>query len=230
MTINPKLKKDLISEAIVEIRFHPIPDLSLVVGTIHSTLKDIYPKFADLGVPDVPNLPEFNNVIKYRFYSENKKKLYQFGKGILSVNTLEYEGFEKFIDDVGTVIDTFQKISEFALINRVGLRYVNKVETEGKKLNKFLNFEFKLPAIIKDIETGFNYHSIGKKDNNFLMTRYGSAKPSNKDTIILDFDFYNEIQQQYNLKNLIKWIDEGHKIIYETFKTSLTKEYFEFLS
>jgi uncharacterized protein (TIGR04255 family) len=48
--------------------------------------------------------------------------------------------------------------------------------------------------------------------------------------MVLDFDYYSELQKEYKISELQKWIEQAHDYIYKTFKESLTKEYFTYLS
>jgi uncharacterized protein (TIGR04255 family) len=230
MNENPKLKTNILAEALLEIRFDPIKDFPLIAGDMKNQLKD-YPEFENLNVPDFPDpLPEFNNIVRYRFYSADRKNLYNLGKGVLSVNTTDYKGFKEFLGEIETVLKVFKKVSSIESINRIGLRYINKPTSSERTFETMFNIKFTLPREIEKAQVGFNFHSIGKFEKDLLMTRFQTVNPLSQDSVLLDFDYFNEQKSDFDITKITAWLMNAHNHVYDTFKQSLTEDYFKELS
>lgn len=220
-TVKDSSKLNIISEVLLEIRFTPNQDISLIVGRLYEKLRDKYPEFKNLNIPDFPgNIPEFDKIVKYRFYSADKKELYNLGKGILSINTLKYSGFADFQKQSEAVLKLHKELSGLPTITRIGLRYINKIPfiNEGKQI---FNIKFSLPDLLNRIEKGFNYKSIGKNNDTVLITSL-FTEPFSKKTITLDFDCYITKETSYDVSNILTWSKESYKFIKEAFNQSLT--------
>ena len=223
--VNPKLTKSPLSEVLVELRYTPPQEISLLIGKLSQQLNE-YPVFENLMVPDFPiSTPEFDKLIRYRFYNESKSKLYNLGKGVISVNSLTYGGFDEFLADVNTVLIKHRELTTVEKITRVGLRYINKIQVD-RPIADILAVGFDLPKIISDIEKGFNFTSSGEIENGALTTRILTST-TNKSELIIDFDFYKNDFGEYDLDNINEWIDCGHDVIYNAFKSLLVPNYFK---
>ena len=227
---NPKLKVNILTEALLEIRFDSPKQLPLIVGNMNYLLKD-YSVFEDLHVPEFPNEPPaLSKLVRFRFHTEDRKKLYSLGTGVLSVNSLDYPGFDNFVKEIINVLEVYQKVSDIKNITRIGLRYINKIPTEGKDLSELLTINNTMPTPIKDIEKGFAIQSNGQIDGDVLLTKLVSQDQFSTNNLLLDFDYYTERQLEFDIPQLTTWIKKAHAYIYKSFKESLTEDYFNSIS
>lgn len=177
-----------------------------------------------MNVPDFPDsVPEFNKIVKYRFYSKDKLELYHLGNGIASVNTLKYKDYFSFEKQIKTFLDEHKKTTGLKQINRIGLRYINKISLKDK-FDKVFKTKFELPDYLSKKETGFNYRSIGRFNNRVLVTAIFS-QPFSKKTINLDMNCYLEEKIPHSIPQLIKWTNNSYKIIKKAFTETLTNDF-----
>jgi uncharacterized protein (TIGR04255 family) len=224
---NPKQKINTLSEVLIEIRFSPVNDTSLIVGNIFTELKGRYPNFINLNVPDLPDgFPDIKNIVKYRFTTKDEKNLYQLGKGVLAINTLNYVNFTKFLEDVNQVLTAYKKLSGVKIIERIGLRYINKIKVKNHEINKYFNINLTLPEILQRSEASFSFQTNSQFDGDQMVTRLLTEQPTANEIVILDFDYSNQMNQEYDMKNLNKWVTKAHDIIYEAYRSSLTDTFY----
>ena len=218
----------ILQEVLLEIRFDDSKDLSLIVGKLYDSLSSSYPEFENLNIPDFPDaIPDFNKIVRYRFYSNDRKLLYNLGKGVLSINTVNYTGFPNFLANVEKVINEHIKISGTKNISRIGLRYINKIDSKIADGGKSFNIKFMLPEELTKVQKGFAFQNIGKINSDILTTRFLTENPLSMDNFILDFDYYTEQNNEYSLKFIEKWIAKAHSEISQTFKGSVSSDFYK---
>ena len=217
----------ILTEVLLEIRFSGAPDLPLLVGKLDTALHENYPNFVNLNLPDFPaEMPNFDTIVKYRMFSEDRTKLFGIGKGVLSINTINYTSFVNFFTDAKLVLEKYKSISNIDTINRIGLRYINKINLSERDFEDLFNLEFKLPQSLKDIEAGFNYQSIGKIDSDILATRLYSEQPLSKNLLFFDFDYTCEQNMSFDLDAIETWATNAKNIINTNFKNCLKEDYY----
>jgi uncharacterized protein (TIGR04255 family) len=220
-------KLNIISEVLLEIRFTPPEDISLMAGRLYEKLKSKYPEFVNLNVPEFPNnIPEFNKIVRYRFFSSDRKQLYNIGNGVLSINTLNYSKFTDFQKQIRPILESHKTLSGLNNIQRIGLRYINKIPLDkiDKNYSKMLKIKFSLPDVLKKIETGFSYKTIGKFNNTVLITSLFTP-PFSKEVVTLDFDCYTEKEMIYEPTNILSWSKKSYGFIKKAFIKSLTTSF-----
>jgi uncharacterized protein (TIGR04255 family) len=230
-TPNPKLNTNVLAEVLVEIRFNPVKDVSLIVGSMNTELP-AYPEFENLNAPDFPDLPlppQFGSIVKYRFYSADRKKLYQLGRGVLSMNTTDYKSYEEFKKDVKSVLTVFKKVSGVSEISRIGLRYINKISKGDKELKDLLTLSLNLPEEMVKDQKELSFQTVSKNNEDSIITRFQSSELIPDKDVILDFDYFSEKTSEFNVENLLSWLESAHTNVYNLFLTSLNKDYLESL-
>ena len=227
MSENPQLVKSPISEALIEIRFNPDEslDYSVLLGLLYDKLKHTYNIIEDTGSPDFgKDAPkEVNFIPKNRIFSKDKTKLFSLGRGVLSINTLQYSRFSEFSKQINEVLEVHKSISQVSNIQRIALRYINKIETTKKREEVFI-INHTLPSSLQEMESGFNLKSLLKFSDNSMELRF-VRNPEAKE-YFLDLEFFNGQERPYELEEIKEWITQSHKNIYTTFKDCLTEEFY----
>jgi len=226
---NPKLKEKLLTEVIFEIRFLPTKDITLIIGNMFEKLKSSYPNFKNLN-NDIPEgFPDGDKFVKYRIFSQDNQNLYSLGNGILSVNTLNYDSFEKYLLDIKKIIEIHKEMSELKTITRIGLRYINKIKNEGSLEDK-INIKVELPKIIKDNQLGINLKTSSKLKNNDIINFGMYTEQYKNDEVFIDLDYSTESSIVYDIDNITSWLNTSHSTVYKIFKDCLTEKYFKKIS
>jgi uncharacterized protein (TIGR04255 family) len=227
----PTPQETILAEVLLEVRFSGAPDLSLIVGKMDSALHAKYPNFENLLVPDFPiNNPSLDAIVKYRMFSEDRSKLYNLGKGVLSINTVNYTTFASFLREAKVVLGKYKEISGITTLSRIGLRYINKISVQNRNFEDLFRIGFNLPESLKSIETGFNFQTLGKNDTDILSTRLLTEQPFSKETLMLDFDYFCEQGINYDLDAIEEWMRRAKTTIAENFRNSLTERYCQSLT
>lgn len=226
MNTNPKLQRNLIVEAVFEIRFNPkdSEEYALMLGLLYEKLKKKYSVFEDLNLPEFPaEFQDMSFMPKHRIYSSDRKKLYSLGKGVLSINTLEYSSFEAFLNEINEILIQHKTCSKLSKISRIGLRYINK-ENNDLDVTKLFLLSNSLPTHLKEKEISFNIVSTLKFDKNLMNLVFFKNPTINE--YILDLDFNNNEKSDYDVEKINAWIKEAHAQIHESFKSCLTPEFY----
>jgi len=226
---NPKLKKNILEEVLIEIRYSLDKDYNILFSSLYEKLKDYYKNFKNLKNPEFPSTPpNFPKFVNYQIRSDDGKKLYQIGDNIFAINNLNYEGFESFLEDIMKILKLHKKESNLESLDYILLRYINKVKV-NRDINQIFTIGLNIPESIKQNEVGFNHLINCKYDDDYLKISFFS-NPFSKDTVKLDFNYYKKEKFQYDLNLLKKWIKTAHNNIYKVFKASITEEYYNYLN
>lgn len=130
------LRKDPIAEAVCEFRFDA-PDWDWTVpGLVWAQIKDDFPKKEEQtqiefqvdttseGV--VPNAQ--TGIGRMQFWREDRTALVQVGPEQLSIHQMKpYTGWPNFSRIIGQVLESYERAAPFKAINRVTLRYINRL-------------------------------------------------------------------------------------------------------
>lgn len=229
MNENPKLKKNILQEVLLEIRYNSKKDYFILFSEIYGKLKQNYSIFEKTDVPDFPNQPlNFPKFIKFRIKTNDEKKLFQIGDGILAINNLNYQSFKLFLSDILEILEIHKKNSDIESLDFILLRYINKI-TLDRPFEKIFKVGLELPKSIENKKVGFNYIVNLKYLEDFIKINLYS-QPTSEEIIWLDLSFYNDTQKiSYNIKEVNNWIEEAHKNIYIAFKDCITTEYYNYL-
>jgi uncharacterized protein (TIGR04255 family) len=223
-----QLNQNPLVEVVLEIRYDPTEyiDYSLLMGLLYEKLRKKYPNFEDMKVPDfgIDAPAQLNHIVKNRFYSEDRAKLYTMGKGIFSVNTLKYQSFDIFLKDTIEILSSHKEVSEISKINRVGLRYINKIIVE-KGIEDVFSIKLVLPDFIQKEEAGFNIQSLIKVSDSDSMTMRYTKNPENNE-VLLDFDYFSESPDDYNPESIKKWMGKAHSYIEKSFVACLNNKFY----
>ncbi len=222
MVAQKPLKNPPLVEAIFEIRYDPVDNLADVAARLGSVLND-YPEFEDLNVPPIPKeVPEASGIVRYRYRSSDRSRLYQVGTGVLSVNILKYSDFSDFRKTIKEVLDQHQKIVPAQYIKRLGLRYINKIQLREKSPNDVLNLGCSVPEGFPD-SLGWNSQFIFLSEGKQLKVQTAYSKDTQE--VLLDLDCFSGGLFAYNKDQLMGWTDSAHQQVEGLFIKSLAPSY-----
>ncbi len=224
-------------EAVCEYHFSIDTEWDLTVdGLFYDRLKDHFPKksIRQIAVGN-SKIEGEKESIKYTFekmsvFSTNDQKvLVQVGPRLLSINRLKpYPSWEEFEKTIDTAFKTLSSIVDIKGFQRIGMRYINRIDIPGKdiRIDEYFNFRphtgDDLPKILKsfNLTTHFPY-STGR---DVCKVQFFSTTPDgeNMNSFILDFDYYLNIPQDITDIDVDKWRLEAHDEIEKFFEGSIT--------
>jgi len=229
MSEHPKLKNSPLVETVFELRFDPKNDYGLFLAQIFSTLKNDFPIAETLAPFDIPDFADGPKLLRNCFKRKDGTALIQLGHGIVSINQSKYDRFNSFLSLIKKVIKEVENVEPNPNIQRLGLRYINKIPFTNDP-SEILVMEIKLPTVIKDKLEAFTYrfrineNSAGKL-RLVIANLIKNDVPTKEMTI--DLDHYLLISHSIEIGEIEKWINEAHENIYNCFISCIKEEYLE---
>ena len=172
------LEKAPIIEAIIDIRVRPSPNQNLSqLLSIHSHISKEYPHKSDRvrmqGTFNVNKreVESSSSIHGYIFTSEDKKQVVQARMDGFSFSRLEpYECWENLREEALRLWKIYLEVVTPALVTRVALRYINKLEfpTQVKNISDWLTSPPAVPKPFLKMQTGFFSRNVvrnSKMDN-----------------------------------------------------------------
>lgn len=228
-----------IVEAVCEFRFTSDTQWDLAVpGLLYKKIKDDFPNRKQRIIQDVElkigkqNIePIVNPREQIIFQNKDKKILIQVGNRILAVNCLKpYPTWNIFQP---LIVSSFKKLSEvvkLTRIQRIGLRYINRIEIAESQMKLEKYFKFKpdlgdqLPHNLRSFMLGcvLPFHEINA-DCDMKITNAVPSEP-NKHAFILDIDFYLKKHVNATIDDITKWIESAHDRVENIFEGCITDE------
>jgi len=221
-------------EAVFEIRFSADLGIECKKSEFYNNIKKEFP---NIFVPNVE--PGQAIALKpYEFKSADLKKVIRFSINSFSFHTSDYSGgFESFEEECIRYVNLFLCYFKIDTLNRIGLRYVNRIPIIRKKgiipISEYLNFGFILPKSIPSEPELFHSLLVIKVDDGKLriLIQYQETIQPISELMLLDFDFYFE--GNFKSSDFNKYLSKSHKhikedvfmnLISENYKKTLEKE------
>ncbi len=229
-----KYNNSPIIEAVCEFRFGSDTRWDMTIpGILYHEIQKEFPHIEQHALQDI-NLPQntsekstrINTTVLARFLSEDKKKLIQIGPRILSINQLgPYGTWSEFKSLIGYALDTLGQIVELNSIQKIGLRYINKIEIPGKnvKLEEYFKFRPHLGENLQEkIFTGFMVGCIFSlcegRDSCKVELANGAPEDSDASAFILDIDYSLIKAQEIALNQSLDWLENAHENVDDFFE------------
>lgn len=137
--IPKKLKKEPIIEALWELRFETEPNfVEIIPGMLFSHLKNRYSSLVIKKLPTnfIPSeIREIDPNLKYapsvRIEAMNAPFIWQVGERVFTFNNKRpYAGWNKFLEEIKFLSETFEKLNLFKSVEKISLRYIDLIENE----------------------------------------------------------------------------------------------------
>lgn len=238
-----RYRSDMLNKVIIRIDF--TSSLTQCVDDIPKGIRDIV--LRTFPIPEVKEeilnevvLNELGiqetKIIKQKsfyFHSLDRKKNIMINKNALFIEYNKYNGFEFLKTDFKNCLDSFQIQIPECKVNRLGLRYINKIIKDG--INFFEWEDLITTDLIQtqklSVEGGKivrDFHnSIFKfDDDSLLIMQYGSYNQDfpaeiHKNEYILDFDISK--RGSFDIATVLSFLDVFHTRIENLFESSITQ-------
>lgn len=177
---------------------------------------------------------------KLKFKNEAGSKLIQVGPTMLTYNALGegYTHWEDFQREFERVLRCYSEVNPDAVIERVGLRYINDVlipwdEEGGLDLTEHFHVGVELPKISESIYNPVNIFmkstiSFDESDVS-LSISFGNVHGEIEDGVAfrLDLDAFAKLQtsspEDFSLDSVMKWMELAHEHVEVIFDASFTE-------
>ncbi|KUK76737.1 MAG: Uncharacterized protein XD93_0742 [candidate division WS6 bacterium 34_10] len=220
------IKNTPLKEVLLEIKLDskkttPI-DYVLVLNKLITKVKKDYPEVLSLPGASFPiDFPE--PLSRHRILSKDQKRLMNVGVNILSINTLDYKGYENFKGQVKEIVEIYLDLFKDYSISRIGLRYINILDLKKEKVKDVLAYDNPNPLGKKITSSEFvNLYKYSENNQLLLKQSINAPKPNN---VSVDIDYSKILNSRESLARILEWLDEGHDRIEEAFNKSFVEGY-----
>ncbi|MBI5699442.1 TIGR04255 family protein [Candidatus Saganbacteria bacterium] len=229
MVDHPKLHKSPLIESLFEIQFNPVSDYALFAGSVYSSIKNDFSNTELLVPPELPDIGEWPKILRHRFKRNDGSALFQLGNGIMSVNLTKYDKFTHFISLIKNILREIIAINSNIQVNRLGLRYINRIPLNNKSVADVLSINISTPTKLSNQIEAINIRIMLKQTKSGkILLRITNPIENGKplDEIIFDLDCSVILENvPIDIRHIEEWINTAHDSIYDNFIGSLNSEY-----
>jgi uncharacterized protein (TIGR04255 family) len=223
-----------IIEAVCEFRFGTDTKWDMTIpGIMYGEIQKEFPHVEQRTLQDI-NLPEdtsgkgtrINTITLARFLSEDKKRLIQVGPRILSINQLKpYGTWPEFKSLIEYALNTLSQKVVLNSVQRIGLRYVNRIEIPEKTVN--IEDYFKFRPFLGERLHGYPYTSFmvgcifplyGDRDTCKVELTNGVPETSDASAFMLDIDYSLIKPQDIAANQSLEWVESAHGKVEDFFE------------
>jgi uncharacterized protein (TIGR04255 family) len=232
-----KYRNPPIVEALCEFRFEPgVPWDMAIPGLVYEKVRDRFPKrrqvrAVEISVAAGPGGIEQQVVTtdRMQFLREDEKALIQVGPNLLAVNHLKpYPTWQEFLPLIRQGFDAYLEVANPKSIQRVGLRYINRIEIPGQRIQLEDYFEFR-PFIGPNLPQDFGPFIVGiqvpytdSRDMLRLQVANAAAETPDIVAIMLDLDYFLAQPGGVSKEQVFQWIEVAHSRVEEVFEACIT--------
>jgi uncharacterized protein (TIGR04255 family) len=158
-------------------------------------------------------------------FSENRNIFVQLGPRLIAINSVKpYPSWAGFKPKIEKAFDSLSNIIEVKGLQRIGLRYINRIEISGFHLKLEDYFQFylflgpQLPQELASFIAGGEFNFANGRDR--CRVQLGSIPVSITDSfsVHLDIDYFLFQEKGVKMGEAIEWVDKAHDRVEEVFE------------
>jgi len=236
--MSKKYNNPPIIEAVCEFRFPKDCKWDLTVpGLIYEKIRDIFhhkEQRISQNVEITQSKKELHHQLITQeivlFLNDSKKIFVQVGTRLITINCLApYPSWERYKPQIDKVFNALKKTVEIDKLERIGLRYINKINVKMKSVDLDQFFEFrpflgeKLPQNLANfrLETIFRY--CDQRDSCRLILANTLAEDPESTSFILDLDYFLSKPLMVDSNTALDWVENSHGKVEDIFEGCLTQ-------
>ncbi|GIV21493.1 MAG: hypothetical protein KatS3mg023_3244 [Armatimonadota bacterium] len=225
-----------IVEAVCEFRLTSDTPWDLTIpGLLYEKVKATFPQKEQRVIQEVEltqGLESFQQQIRTSdrvlLFKKDRTMLIQLGSRLLVINALKpYPTWEGFKPHVKMAWEAVQEAVEVKGLERIGLRYINRIELPAQRMELAEFFEFypfvgqRLPQEMASFLVGavFSYADDRDRCRVQLAPIIG---PEDKSAFMLDIDYFLNRPRAVEVSNALDWLEEAHGRVEELFEGCIT--------
>ncbi len=190
-----QFKKNFIKTAVCELRFPALLEFeSKPPVQLQKELRKEFPNYERQQAVNVTDPEE--KEIKHVLRSKKGDWWVAFKSYSIAVQTDRYTRFSDFSEKLKYVLDKSLPLLDTDFFTRIGLRYVNEIRIEDRKLPGWINDDLIAPIVHGTYGSVDRYiqEVRGATETGRFTFRHGIAglEEGKQDIYLVDFDFYNE--------------------------------------
>lgn len=164
------------------------------------------------------------------FFADDRKTLVQVGPHLLTVNRLKpYPRWEQFEPNIERAFRALTKRVEVKGLERIGLRYINRIEMAGRPLELDDYFEFR-PFLGRDLPQTMDSFLLQcllpfseQRDSCKIVLTTAVPEVSGNAAVLLDLGYYLARPRAVAVADAMEWVKAAHEEVERVFEACLTE-------
>jgi uncharacterized protein (TIGR04255 family) len=221
-----------IQEAICEFHFDESASWdSTYPGLVYSEIQDAFPRkrsAAARGIEAEANTLRVRSEERTRFFREDEKALIQIGPQFLSANRLApYESWGEFSEIIRTGYTAYRELVKPTGIERMSLRYVNRIQIEEEELDlsEYFNLGLRTGEDLPDSYFSFVAGLVSEfaDGRDALQIQMTNAETDRDEAIGVLLDLQYSLRASHSVEpgEVFDWLDKAHAEIEKGFEGSI---------
>ncbi len=170
------------------------------------------------------------NVERMQFLQKDEGAMVQVGPNMVAVNHLEpYSNWAAFKQMIARSLEVYRQVANPQAINRVGLRYINRIEIPDLREVEIEDYLLAVPAVPSSVPQTFGVWAQRIEipyiaANAILVLQSRSVREVGQENIafLLDLDFVALDPGLVELDSVMDWVESAHGEIERTFEACVT--------
>ncbi len=236
-----RYKNPPLIEALCEFYFAPeiSQDFDSIINLLYEKIQNGFPKRYRLQLQasqiniDTSGTPEITAQLLplVRFQSSTEQVLIQIGQNLLTVNHLKpYTSWEEFLPSVEMGFNAYREVVKPKTINRVALRYINRIEIASNRIDLENYFDFR-PFIKQKLLQDLSAFNLGiqiprEEARDALNIQLASIESGSPTIVAIMLDLTYSLVKSENVKldNITEWLSIAHNHIEDAFEACITDQ------
>jgi uncharacterized protein (TIGR04255 family) len=226
-----------IVEALCEFHFEPGTPWDMTIpGLVYERIRDSFPKRRQAKIFEVAvgTVPEgigqqLLTTDRMQFLREDEKAVVQVGPNLLVVNHLKpYPTWQGYVPLIRQGFDAYLAAANPKGIQRIGLRYINRIELPGNRVELADYFEFR-PFVGERLPQDYGPFIVGiqipfEDSRDVLRLQLASLAVETPGTVavMLDLDYFLARAGGVSQDEVFGWIEIAHAHVEEVFEACIT--------
>jgi len=232
-----RYKNPPLVEAVCEFRLTRDTHWDLTIpGLFYEGVKEVFPHREQRSVQELQIIQEpqgFRQELRVServlLFSPDRNLLVQIGPRLLVVNALKpYPTWQGFKPCIEMAWKKLQEIVDIQGLERIGLRYINRIELpkeEVVKLSDYFDFYLtigpRLPQVMGSFIAGAEFpYKEGRDRCRVQLTPESNS--GEKRALLLDIDYFLAKPRAVGVSEALQWVEEAHTQVEEIFEGCIT--------
>ena len=226
-----------IVEAVCEFRITSESKWDLTIpGLVYEKVRKEFPKkeqrlIRRIEATQIPkeNKQRVSTEERILFLTNNRKMFIQMGSRLLAVNCLKpYPTWNGFKPEIENAFGALCGIVDIKGLQRIGLRYINRIEIPGTLVNLDDYFAFRpfigrnLPQVLENFIVGSVFPSSDEQDACKVQLTNATCEKPGHSAFLLDLDYFLSQPQPLPANKASEWIETAHHQIENIFEGCIT--------
>jgi len=234
-----KYRNAPVVEAVFELRLSQDKAMDLTApGQIFEKISKDFPlkeqrQLQEVEIAQGPEGPKTitRNIKRMFFLSGDRLQFIQLGDNLMAVHCVKpYPTWIIFRQRIEQAISILKDITDIGEPERLGIRYINRIEIPFEKIDIDEYFEFsphigeRLPQVL----AGFALSAVlpFEKNRDFCRMHLFNTLPENagNSAYILDLDYFMAKPGALNIDQALQWVDGAHAEVRRLFEGCITRK------